>query len=97
MPIGIQRKRAKGYRLPPLTKSVCRPGLWGNPHKVLIKGGEAIAVALYEQDLVSGALLDPSGRPLIDRIGELRGYDLACFCSLDRPCHRNVLLKHANK
>lgn len=27
---------------------------------------------------------------------ELRGKDLACFCSLDQPCHADVLLELAN-
>lgn len=29
------------------------------------------------------------------RVG-LRGKDLACFCSLDQPCHADVLLELAN-
>ena len=32
-PIRVQRKRTKGYRLPPNTVSVCRPGKFGNPFK----------------------------------------------------------------
>lgn len=27
---------------------------------------------------------------------ELRGKDLACWCSLDQPCHADVLLEIAN-
>jgi Domain of unknown function (DUF4326) len=27
---------------------------------------------------------------------ELRGFDLACWCALDQPCHRAVLLELAN-
>jgi hypothetical protein len=27
---------------------------------------------------------------------ELQGKDLACFCSLDQPCHADVLLELAN-
>lgn len=30
-PERIQRKRTKGYRMPPNTVSVTRPGKWGNP------------------------------------------------------------------
>jgi len=95
-PIGIQRKRTKGWKMPPNTISVTRPGEWGNPHRVLIKGGEQIAVSLYEQDLINGTILDRRGRPLINRIGELRGKNLACFCPIGQPCHRDVLLKLAN-
>jgi hypothetical protein len=50
-PIRIQRKRAKGWRMPPNTISVCRPGEWGNPHRIMVKGAEQIAVNLFEQDL----------------------------------------------
>lgn len=32
-PIRVQRRRTKGYRLPPNTVSVTRPGRWGNPFK----------------------------------------------------------------
>lgn len=28
---------------------------------------------------------------------ELRGWSLACWCALDRRCHRDVLLKLANE
>lgn len=31
MPIRIQRKRTKGWKMPPNTVSVTRPGKWGNP------------------------------------------------------------------
>ena len=31
MPERIQRKRTKGWRMPPNTVSVTRPGKWGNP------------------------------------------------------------------
>ena len=31
MPIRVQRKRTKGWRMPPNTVSVTRPGKWGNP------------------------------------------------------------------
>lgn len=30
-PIRIQRKRVKGWKMPPNTVSVTRPGKWGNP------------------------------------------------------------------
>jgi hypothetical protein len=30
-PVRIQRKRVKGWRMPPNTVSVTRPGRWGNP------------------------------------------------------------------
>ena len=30
------------------------------------------------------------------RIGKLAGWDLACWCPLDQPCHGDVLLEIAN-
>jgi hypothetical protein len=35
-------------------------------------------------------------RNLVKRLPELRGKNLACFCSLDSPCHADVLLELAN-
>ncbi len=95
--IRVQRKRTKGYRMPPNTKSVCRPGEWGNPHKVFSKDHAQTAVAAFEQGLRDRTWKDKCGVPMIDRIGELRGKNLACFCPLDRPCHADVLLRIANK
>lgn len=94
-PVGIQRKRTKGWKMPPNTISVARPGEWGNPHRILAKGCEILAVNLFEQDLITGTILDKHGKPLINRIGELRGKNLACFCPIGQPCHRDVLLRLA--
>lgn len=38
MPIRIQRKRTKGWKMPPNTVSVTRPGKWGNPFRAT-RGG----------------------------------------------------------
>jgi hypothetical protein len=35
-------------------------------------------------------------RKLLERLPELRGKQLACWCSLDRPCHADVLCELAN-
>jgi hypothetical protein len=46
------------------------------------------AVALFRRD---------AERPSwTERIAELRGKDLACWCPLDQPCHADVLLAIAN-
>jgi hypothetical protein len=95
-PIGIQRRRSKGWRLPPNTISVARPGTWGNPHKVEGKISAFDAVALYENDLISLRLTDRRGVPLLLRVHELRGKNLACFCKEGEACHRDVLLGYAN-
>ena len=33
-PVRVQRKRTKGWKMPPNTVSVTRPGPWGNPFKI---------------------------------------------------------------
>jgi hypothetical protein len=93
-PRRVQRKRTKGWRMPPNTVSVCRPGKWGNPYKVgdTIAGvghicGRADAVKYFEMFFVSSERLN---------LSELRGKNLACFCPLDQPCHADVLLRLAN-
>ncbi len=104
MPVGIQRKRTKGWKMPPNTVSVTRPGRWSNPRKVGMYRGytAADAVADYRRWLAredgcrswEGVYGLPPTTEEIQR--ELRGKNLACFCALDQPCHRNVLLEIAN-
>ncbi len=95
MPKRIQRRRTKGWKLPPNTISVTRPGKWGNPFRVGIISdyGDVpdaeTAVAFYR------AWID-QGLRRIQIVNELRGMDLACWCSLDAPCHADVLLEIAN-
>ena len=96
-PRRIQRKRTREWRMPENTVSVCRPGKWGNPHKVgAMVDGKPLstwgAVGMFHADLITGAL----GYTAKDVIRELRGKNLACFCGLDKPCHADVLLRVAN-
>jgi len=95
-PTRIQRKRIKGWRMPPNTVSVCRPGTWGNPHKVEGKITDFDAVAMFEDDLVSMRLKDRRGVPLLLRVHELRGKNVACFCKEKANCHGDILLAYAN-
>ncbi|WP_026986535.1 DUF4326 domain-containing protein [Fodinicurvata fenggangensis] len=39
----------------------------------------------------------PTRTAILERLPELRGRDLACWCSLDKPCHADVLLDLANR
>lgn len=87
----IQRKRTKGWKMPPNTVYVGRPTKWGNPFRLgdpdLEAGGMITrqkALDLYETWLMNKDL------------SELKGKDLACWCSLDEPCHADVLLQMAN-
>lgn len=37
----------------------------------------------------------PRRTRLVERLPELRGKNLACWCALDKPCHADVLLEIA--
>lgn len=90
-PKRIQRSRRKGWRLPPGAKCVTRPGPWGNLFPVQ-DGDRAAAVEAYRQWFFLPEQAEFRARAR----RELRGYDLACFCALDKPCHADILLAYAN-
>lgn len=101
-PQRIQLSRKKGWRMPPNTVSVARPGRWGNPFragdvdhstgKPIADVGEA--VRLFDARWFQGAHAD-----LMRAIAraELRGSNLACWCKPGTPCHADVLLRVANE
>lgn len=94
-PERVQLSRRKGWRLPPNTVVVSRPGRWGNPFVVGTpeNGGNItrqMAVEQYERALREGRLV----RKMAD-LSELAGKNLACWCPLDQPCHADVLLRLA--
>jgi len=82
----IQRKRSKGWKMPPNAIYVGRPTRWGNPFKVGIDGDLEEVLRKYRKDLEGRLVLEP------DFLEPLRGKDLACWCPLDKPCHVDVLL-----
>jgi hypothetical protein len=102
-PVRIQRRRAKGWKMPPNTVYVGRPTKWGNPFAVgetvhkgpMYSGRDEIvrdtdhAARLYREWLFN----QRSARELLL---PLRGKNLACWCPLDQPCHADVLLEIAN-
>ncbi len=106
MPIRVQRKRTKGWRMPENTVSVTRPGKWGNPFVVDPKWlpfntAEKCVEAFRKHLMDFGMSLSTKGgiRKAVtveDIKRELRGKNLACFCPLDQPCHADVLLEIAN-
>lgn len=53
MPERVQRKRTKGWRMPPNTVSVTRPGKWGNPFRADVFGLET-SIALYRETVTGG-------------------------------------------
>jgi len=87
--------RKKGYydyswQSNPNAVYVGRPSPWGNPFKV----GEYTleeALGLYRFWLNEMIQENP------DFLKPLVGKDLVCFCSLDQPCHADILLELANK
>ncbi|HEX6359503.1 DUF4326 domain-containing protein [Actinophytocola sp.] len=97
--IAVQQRR--GVALPPHTRSVARPSRFGNPFRCASDpASRAAAVAQYREWLdghhpdvlgPAGGLTGPMVKDLARR--ELAGWDLACYCPLDGPCHRLVLLE----
>ena len=100
--IRIQRKRTKGWRMPENTVYVGRPSVWGNRYSIGTCSrilGRAVetneeAVRLYRE-----VIWDSPGAPHMTAYARerLRGKNLCCWCSLDKPCHADVLLEIANK
>lgn len=72
--------------MPPNTVSVTRPGPWGN------YGGTTKQA--FIEDLAGMSNADKAF--FMDQVKGLRGKNLACWCSLDSPCHADVLLELAN-
>ncbi len=111
MPKRVQRSRKKGSKLPPVTCCVTRPGPFGNPFKwqgareagYLGTDTElrAFAVRIFREWLTNNERyahgFERERQILLKRLPQLRGFNLACFCPLDQPCHADVLLELANK
>lgn len=98
--VRIQRKRIAGWKMPPNTVSVTRPGRWGNPFIIGIDGDAEQCVKQFREcweHTVECAKRDrtpymPFGKPVY--LGPLIGKNLACFCREDAPfCHADVLLE----
>lgn len=84
-PVRIQRKRTKGWKMPPNTVSVTRPGKWGNPW-TFQNSGIIDPVMRFACETL----------PLLD-LSELRGKNIACWCPIGADCHGDVLLEAANE
>jgi hypothetical protein len=99
-PQRVQLRRRRGWRKPPNTVVVTRASkMWGNRFvigRASIYGtvsDAATAVMFFRRWLTTSA----DGRAvLMEARRQLRGYNLACFCGLDQPCHADVLLELAN-
>jgi len=110
-PKRIQRKRIKGWKMPPNTVYVGRPGKFGNPFSFqywIDAAGYSKMAA--KQTVVDNFryCLEKDSEPNNDEgakrmriikrdLHELGGKNLACWCRLDEPCHADVLLEFANE
>ena len=86
-PRRIQRRRTKGWRMPPGAIYVGRPTKWGNPFKT----GDRV------QDVDFFKRHRPYNLTVRNIKRGLKGKNLACWCPLDQPCHADVLLEIANR
>lgn len=107
-PRRVQRRRTKGWRMPPNTVSVTRPGPLGNPfpanddpatavdrYRRWLKG-EMTAAEFNEHATWTWRNGFTDREEILHRLPALRGKNLACFCGEGCPCHGDVVLEMAN-
>lgn len=90
MPQRIQRRRTRGWRMPPNAVIVSRPTKWGNPFSLMHYGRER-AMELYRRHAERELASDPHW------LDALRGKDLVCWCKEGDACHADILLELANQ
>jgi hypothetical protein len=99
--------------MPPNGRCVTRPGVFGNPFTVAAAreagyrgtDGELAwwCVQMFREWLAGrprtwdGPVADRRRAQILERLPELRGLDLYCFCPVGSPCHADVLLELANR
>jgi hypothetical protein len=91
----IQRKRTKGFRMPPNTVYVGRPTIWGNPLKIYEVNNGGLKAS--RKEVVEGYrhLLEGMGESeLREFLKPLRGKNLACWCKLSQECHADILIEY---
>lgn len=88
-PKRVQRRRTAGWRMPPNTKYVGRPTVYGNPYSLADYDAET-CMANFRQH--AETML--ANYPEIRRA--LRGFDLACWCKLSDICHADIWLELVN-
>ena len=99
----IQRKRTKGWRMPPNTVYVGRPTSWGNPFTIGCEAWRFSTTVPYPVPETLDQVLEDyryfANQWLLaqsDWLDELKGKDLMCWCPLDQGCHADILLEMAN-
>lgn len=94
----FQIKRRKGFHNPPNGRRVCRGTIFGNPFPVT-DGNNAEAVRLFREWLLNGGHPEHEQhrQRILDELHTLTDKVLGCFCSLDKPCHADVLTELLKK
>lgn len=109
MPVRVQLRRTRGWRMPPGTVKVDRSTPYGNPYEIrerkrggrrrfwVYRDGRAFTGSLTHREAAekSVELFRHGVAPLLD-LSPLRGRNLGCWCHPDAPCHVDVLLELAN-
>lgn len=91
----IVLKNSRGWKLPENTISVTGTSKWKNWFPC--GGNKQSAYNCYTdwlENKMSYCPIPPTKQHIKN---ELRGKNLACWCSLDEPCHADILLKIANE
>lgn len=107
MPTRIQRRRARGWRMPEGVLYVGRPTRFANPYRVSSYKFETAdgrptrddksAREMAVRDFRMWLEVTARGREMAAEARRtLRGRDLACWCPIGQPCHADVLLEIAN-
>jgi hypothetical protein len=96
-PVRVQRKRTKGFNLQKASPNglpvtyVGRPTKYGNPFALVDEKDRKTVLRRYKKWLKKMLKKEPHF------LDPLKGKDLACFCSLDKECHADILLRFLNK
>lgn len=92
----IQRKRIKGWKMPRNAVYVGRPTIYGNPFVVGKDGNVSQCLALYLQYLhgihATARAGDAASGKMMNKILQLHGKNLACWCRPGTPCHADILI-----
>lgn len=110
-PVRVQRKRTRGWKMPPNTVYVGRPTKYGNPfipdfkrmivinsetgHETPCPTREAVRVFAVQRYRDCLFTLYGQGDKLAQFLAPLRGKNLACFCPVVDN-HGDPVLCHAN-
>ncbi|MFY1686447.1 DUF4326 domain-containing protein [Plantactinospora sp. WMMB782] len=79
--------------LPANTKTIMRPGRFGNPWVVGRDGTREECVHRFDLFLADRSQHPELSYPSDEEIvRDLAGYDLACACNYDGPCHGDPLI-----